>query len=127
MREISKYILFKIALIVIVLHAIIPHPHSGELTDENHFKIHQKSSSLIGAIRLAFHENNHENLDTLAYTQYENAKKLNLKNKKPNIPILNNVQSKIVHRKVEKTECFKVENFNRILFAKLNGLRGPPY
>ncbi|MCF6295697.1 MAG: hypothetical protein L3J25_08405 [Flavobacteriaceae bacterium] len=126
MSKILKYILFRIVLVIITLHIIIPHPHSGELTEEEHFEIHQKSDSLIGIIRLAFHESNDENLDNLVYAQYESVKKSNFKNKYPKFSISNNSQFKIEKRKTEKRVSVRINDFNKTLFVKLNGLRGPP-
>jgi hypothetical protein len=126
MSRILEYILFRTVLVVITLHAIIPHPHSDELTEEKHFEIHKKSNSFIGIIRLAFHESEDENLDNLVFAQYESVKKLDHKYKHPKVSTLNNMQSIIVKRETERIANSSTNNFNGIFFVKLNGLRGPP-
>lgn len=126
MNKILKYILFRFVLIVIVLHAIIPHPHSDELTEEEHSELHKNSSSLFGIVKLAFHESDDESLDNLIYTQYESVKKIDCKHTYPNVSLLNNIQSIVEKRETEKIVKSNANNFNKLLFVKLNGLRGPP-
>ena len=126
MSKILKYILFRIVLVIITLHTIIPHPHSDELTEEKHFELHNESNSLIGFIRLTFHESNDENLDNLIFAEYESDKKLDSKCKYPKVSIFNNRQSLVGKRETGKIVKRNTHNFNRLLFVKLNGLRGPP-
>ena len=126
MSKILKYILFRTVLIVTVLHAVIPHPHSDELTEEKHFELHKKSNSLIGIIRLVFHESNDESLDNLIFAQYESVKKIDSKHKYPKASLFNNIQSIVEKREPGKIVKSNTNNFNRLLFVKLNGLRGPP-
>ncbi len=126
MTKILKYILFRAVLVIITLHTVIPHPHSDELTEEEHFELHKKSNSLIGIIRLAFHESNDESLDNLVFAQYESVKKIDSKYKYPKVSLFNNIQSIVEKREPEKIVKSNTNNFNRLFFVKLNGLRGPP-
>ena len=126
MSKVLKYILFRTALIIITLHTIIPHPHSDELTVDKHLKLHKDSNSIIGIIRLAFHESDDENLDNLIFAQYENVKKLDNKCKYPKLSILKKIQFKSKKREKEKKVKWNANNFDRLLFVKLNRLRGPP-
>jgi quinol monooxygenase YgiN len=126
MSKILKYILFRTVLVIITLHAFIPHPHSNELTEEKHFELHKESNSLIGFIRLAFHESDDENLDNLIFAEYESDKKLDSKSKYPKVSIFNNKQSLVEKGETGKIIKWNTNNFNRLLFVKLNGLRGPP-
>lgn len=126
MSKILKYILFRTVLVIITLHTVIPHPHSEKLTEEKHLELHKKSNSLFGIIRLAFHESDDESLDNLIYTQYESFKKIDSKHKYPKVSLFNNIQSIVEKRKTEKIVKSNTNNFNRLLFVKLNGLRGPP-
>ncbi len=126
MKEVLKYILFRTVLIVIALHAIIPHPHSDELSEQKHHELHKKSNSLIGIIRLAFHENNDENLDNLIFTQFESVKKIDSKQKFPIVSIFNNTTLVVGNIATEKIVKKNTNNFNKLLFVKLNRLRGPP-
>jgi len=126
MYEILKFILFRTVLIVVALHAIITHPHENELTLEKHLKLHQESNSLIGIIRLAFHENNDENLDNLMFVKFENVKKLNYNLTYSTTSSLNSTLPTEIERKTKKTNNSSIDNFNKLLFVKLNGLRGPP-
>ena len=126
MSKILKYILFRAVLVIITLHTVIPHPHSDELTEEEHFELHKKSNSLIGIIRLAFHESNDESLDNLIFTQYESIKKIDSKHKYPKVSTLDNTTSIVGKIAAKKIVKWNTNNFNRLLFVKLNGLRGPP-
>ncbi len=126
MSKILKYILFRTVLVIITLHTIIPHPHSEELTDKKHSELHKDSNSFIGIVRLAFHESDDENLDNLIFAEYESDKKLDNKCKYPKIPIINNRQSIVEKRETEKIVKWNINNFDKLLFVKLNGLRGPP-
>jgi len=126
MSKILKYILFRTVLVIITLHTVVPHPHSDELTEEKHFELHKKSNSLFGFIRLTFHENDDESLDNLIYTQYESVKKIDSKHKYPKVSLFNNIQSIVEKRETGKIVKWDNNNFNRLLFVKLNGLRGPP-
>jgi quinol monooxygenase YgiN len=126
MNKILKYILFRTVLVIITLHTIIPHPHSDELTEEEHSELHKNSNSLFGIIRLAFHESGDESLDNLIYTQYESVNKVDSKHTYPKVSLFNNIQSIVEKRETKKTVKSSTNNFNRLLFVKLNGLRGPP-
>jgi hypothetical protein len=126
MSKILKYILFRTVLVIITLHTIIPHPHSDELTEEKHFELHKESNSLIGIIRLAFHESDDENLDNLIFAQYESVKKTDSKYKYPKVSIFDNTTSIVEKRATEKIIKWNTNNFDRLFFVKLNGLRGPP-
>ncbi len=126
MNKILKYLLFRIVLVVITLHAIIPHPHSYELTKAKHLELHKNSNSLVGIIRLAFHESNDENLDHLLYAQYEIVKKTDSKYTYPKLFIFNKDLFIVENIETEKIEQSNITNFKKLLFVKLNGLRGPP-
>ncbi len=126
MSEILKYILFRTVLVLVTLHAIIPHPHSDELTEEKHFELHKKSNSLIGIISLVFHESDDENLDNLIFAQYESVKKIDSKHKYPKVSIFDSTTSRVGKIATEKIVKWNTNNFNRLLFVKLNRLRGPP-
>ena len=126
MSKVLKYILFRTALVIITLHTIIPHPHSDKLTIEKHFELHKESNSFIGIIRLIFHESDDENLDNLIFAKYEGVKKIDKKFKYPKVSIFNNTQSVIEKRETKKIIKCNTNNFDRLLFVKLNGLRGPP-
>jgi len=126
MINILKHILFRTVLVIITLHTLIPHPHSEDLTEEKHFKLHKESNSLIGIITLAFHESDDDNLDNLIFVQYESIKKVVNTCKYPTVSILNKKQYIVLNRETKKTVTCNVNNFERALFVKLNGLRGPP-
>ncbi len=126
MNTILKYILFRIVLVVIVLHAIIPHPHSDEISKEKHVVIHQESNSLIGIIRLAFHENNDEYLDNLVVFPVKNIKTLDDKTSFSSVAILSTLfPEREVHNSKKETLTYH-NDFHKNLFVKLNGMRGPP-
>ncbi|MCF6213820.1 MAG: hypothetical protein L3J45_07335 [Flavobacteriaceae bacterium] len=70
MVEIIKKILFKSVLIIILLHALIPHKHSDEMSKEEHFEFHQDNVGFINILKIFFHESDDENLDNLYFVQY---------------------------------------------------------
>ena len=124
MSKILKYILFRTVLLIIALHAVIPHPHSDELTEDRHFELHQNSNSIIGLIKIAFHESDDENLDNLVFVQIESVKKFDYKFTK--VSNFNITLSIIEEWENEKIVSSNINNFKRLFFVKLNGLRGPP-
>lgn len=126
MGKIIKYILFSTVLVVVILHATIPHPHSNELTQETHFELHKKTHSLIGVVRLAFHERNGENLDNLIFIQYESLKKIDLKNTNLSVPLFSRTLSINEKRETVRTVAWNTDNFIKLLFVNWNRLRGPP-
>ena len=129
MSSILKHIFFRLVLGVIItiitLHAIIPHPHEDQLTAEGHIKIHKNSNSLIGIIRLTFHENNHSNLDHLNTSQNKLVKKSHPNYKFSNAAILISTLSIIQKRKTKKLVPPNI-NIDKYLFVNQNRLRGPP-
>ena len=126
MSNIIKYILFRTVLVIITLHTLIPHPHSNELTEKKHLRIHEESNSLIGFIRLAFHESVDENLDHLIFTPYENISIIDSDETNLRVSIFNHSGSEIRKRGTEKTTNWNTANFYKLLFVKRNGSRGPP-
>ncbi|WP_421765563.1 hypothetical protein [Ekhidna sp.] len=60
MRSISKIALF-VAVSFLMLHTFMPHHHSDQISEEQHFIEHSEADSLIDFIRLAFHLNPGEN------------------------------------------------------------------
>jgi len=126
MLKVIKYILFRSVLIIITLHTFIPHPHSDELKEEKHFELHKKSNSLFGIISLVFHESDDESLDNLIFAQYEGVKKIDSKHKYPKVSTFKNTTSIVEKITTEKTIEWNTNNFDKLLFVKLNGLRGPP-
>lgn len=127
MIKILKYLFFRTILVIISLHAIIPHPHSNELTKEKHVELHKKSNSFIGIIRLVFHESDDEILDDLIFAQFQTIKKSDNKYKYPTLSIVNKIQ--FIVEKTEKGKKIKwnANNFDGLLFVIRNGLRGPPF
>jgi hypothetical protein len=123
MSKIFRNILFNTALAVILLHTIIPHPHSEEMVKKEHIKLHHNSNSIYGILRFVFHENNDENLDSLVFAQYniENKTKIECQYQEINIAHFNS--SKIVNKTVYKD---LKSNINKLFIVKLNGVRGPP-
>ena len=126
MSKILKYILFRTVLVIISLHTIIPHPHSDELTEEEHLELHQKSNSLIGIIRLIFHESNDESLDNLIFAEYDYLSKIHNKPKYTNVSNFNSRQCSIVKNEMVKIINQNNSNLDKLLFVKQNRLRGPP-
>lgn len=120
-------LLFSTAIVIIALHNLIPHLHSSKLSKEEHFQLHHQSNSVIGLIRLALHESGEDNLVNLIYTQNEGLKKIDFKHKNPIYGLINytSLPKGLVLR--AKTIKWNTDNFNNLLFVRLNGLRGPPF
>lgn len=125
MSKVLKYILFRTALVIIVLHTFIPHPNSNKLTDEKHSEIHQKSSCLIGIIRLAFHENNDESLDNLVSVQLKKSSTFNYKHPKLYSSLIKR-QFTIKEKHLKKKSNYTPLHFEALFLIKQIGLRGPP-
>lgn len=123
MRKIFRNILFNTALVVILLHTIIPHPHSEDMVEKEHVKLHNNSNSLYGILRFVFHESNDENLDSLVFVQYNIDHKTKLECQYLEIykPYFN--FSKTVEKAVYT--YFK-STITKIFIFDLNGVRGPP-
>ena len=128
MSKLLKYILLNTVVVIVTLHSVVPHPHSNELTEENHLELHKKANSLIGLIRFAFHESNDEGLDSLIYAQYgfECIKKIDTKLKCPKVSLLNSIPSNVQKREAGNPVISITTDFKRLFFVKPNGLRGPP-
>lgn len=127
MIKFLKEILFNSVLVVILLHTFIPHPHSSEMTEREHIKLHNKSNTLLEIISIAFHESNDENLDNLIVAKYKILKKTKEKYQYPTITIQNINPSGIEETTIEEIVKKDIDNFNEIFIVKLNGVRGPPF
>lgn len=129
MSKIFRNILFNTALAVILLHTIIPHPHSEDMVEKEHIKLHNNSNSIYGILRLVFHESNDENLDSLVFAQYniDNKTKVDKKTKVdyqyPEINIAYFNISENVNKTVYKN---LKSNIHKLFIVKLNYVRGPP-
>ena len=126
MCKIIKHILFSTVLVVVILHATIPHPHSNELTQETHFELHKKTHSLIGVVRLAFHERIGESLDNLIFIQYKRANKIDHQLAKAAVPLFKRTLTIVEINETEQSVDWNTNNFIKLLFVNWNGLRGPP-
>lgn len=126
MSKTLKNILFKAVLGIITLHIFITHPHSDELSEKAHFELHQKSNSIIGFLRVAFHEDD-KNLDNLIFTPYKRVIQIISKHSSPKVFILGNTTS--IAGKIESKNrvIWDTHNLEDLLFVKLNRLRGPPF
>lgn len=126
MRKIISDILFSLVLGIITLHAAIPHPHSNELTEEEHFELHKNTYSIVAFLRLTFHESEDENLDNPIFTQYESAKKIEGKYSNPATTCSDSLLYIVEKAKTENATAWNTDNFIKLLVVKPNGLRGPP-
>lgn len=118
-----RNILFNAALAVILLHTIIPHPHSADMAEKEHIKLHDNSNSLYGILRLVFHESNDENLDSLVFAQYNIDNKTKIECQCTEINTAHFHTSKRVNKTVYKK--LKLD-LNKLFIVNQNGVRGPP-
>ncbi len=128
MLKILKYISTYTIIFLLVLHTFISHPHAHELSYEEHYNLHKKSNSIIGIIRLIFHENNDENLDNLILAKYSVGNKVYYKTKNKQRILCefcfnrNQFFYKSKNQIQQKTSVLKNnQSVNKSLF-----LRGPP-
>ena len=127
MKNIFAHISFRIVLVIIGLHAFVPHPHSDELTEQEHKKLHQNSQSILGFIKYLFHENNDENLDDILFASYGKITKQTIKIQYP--------RASTFDKKIDDTSIFVFSNiyktytshFHNGISVNQNGLRAPPY
>lgn len=126
MRKIVSDILFSLVLGIFTLHAAIPHPHSNELTEEEHFELHKNAHSIVAFLKLTFHESEDENLDNPIFTQYESVKKIEGKHSNPAATCSDNLLYIVEKAKTENATAWNTDNFIKLLVVKPNGLRGPP-
>jgi hypothetical protein len=123
MLKIVHNLLLNAALVLIVLHTFIPHPHSEGMVNEEHIHLHNKSHSFYGILKLIFHENNDESLDSLLFAEYNSILK-----EKQNIQFLYVFSNHFRFIKIEKQQTHKNINVvnNHFYIVTTNGVRGPP-
>ncbi len=127
MNKIFPKILLISALAVILLHALIPHPHAGELSEREHVKIHDFSKSLYSILRVAFHESDDESLDNLFVVQNQANEKFKKHHLYPTIAIVCLRFTAISNKQFKKIANRNITNFNKLFIVNLNGVRGPPF
>jgi hypothetical protein len=125
MVESIKKLLFKSVVVVLLLHAFIPHQHRDEMSEKAHLKLHQDNDSLIDILKIVFHEGADEYLDNLFFT--ENNYKVSAQyfsnqhpNKNGSLAIKNCIEGVQLYRNSDN--CI----YSNIFIVKLNGLRAPP-
>jgi len=122
--ELIKQLLFKSVLVITLLHALIPHRHYDEMSEKEHFTLHQNNDNIIDLVKIFFHENNDESLDNLLFAQFNIQKTTQSK-----IPILKeefkgyiNEENKLLQKNISpRNVCYTN------IHVTLNGSRGPPY
>ncbi|MCB0465223.1 MAG: hypothetical protein KDC78_06050 [Aequorivita sp.] len=124
--KLLEKIFFNSVLVVILLHTLIPHPHSDEMTVEEHIALHKDSNTLFDVISVAFHESNDENLDNLIVAQYDSVKGDKITYQNSTIAILYSTFSVIEKTTVEKAIQTNTNSPKKLFIVKLNGERGPP-
>ena len=123
MIGILKHIVFRSILIVVLLHTLIPHRHYDEMSEVEHFELHQNNNSIVGLLEIFFHENNDESLDNLLFAQFNT--KESLQHHITSSPLFTILLDFFDEEKL-KLSTRNTESSLTILFVKLNGLRGPP-
>jgi len=126
MIKASKYILQYPVLLLIVLHAFIPHAHAIRLSSEEHIRIHKKSHSFLGLVNMIFHEKHEDNLHKLYIFQseeeeadpgfYDNHQAIFIESSFTN----GKISSAGIRLKVQR------DYINILFFGYLNDWRGPP-
>lgn len=125
MIGIIKQVLFKSALVVILLHTLISHKHYDEMSEIEHSVLHQNSDDLLDLLVLFFHESNDDSIDDLVFAQFD--VKHFFKYSIASSALLSSLDSIYF----DPSNCLKILNkstsiFISTSFVKLNGLRGPP-
>ena len=128
MIKVLNNIFFNIVVVVILLHASIPHLHANEMTEQEHIAMHNNANTLIGLISLGFHESNDENLDNLVTAQYDtNTIELKSINHPHFATITHLITFSHVGYNVSKSIVVRnVEISNSLFIVKPYEVRGPP-
>ncbi|NOR29065.1 MAG: hypothetical protein GQ540_11115 [Lutibacter sp.] len=71
MINVIKQILFRSALVIIVLHTLISHKHYDEMSEVEHVTLHQNNDNILDLLVLFFHESNDESIDNLVVAQFD--------------------------------------------------------
>jgi len=123
MINIIRHILFKSVLLIVLLHALVPHRHYYEMSEYEHLTLHQNNENIIELVKILFHENDDESLDNLLFAQFNIQKTTQSK-----IPILNeefkgfiDVENKLFQKNTSSHNVCYIT-----IFVNVNGLRGPP-
>ncbi|PCH52853.1 MAG: hypothetical protein COC22_03485 [Flavobacteriaceae bacterium] len=125
MINVIKQILFRSALVIIVLHTLIPHRHYDEMSKVEHAQLHQNNDDILDLLMLFFHESNDESIDNLVVAEFDVKENFddtvvsNIFLSSSNFPFFDT--SYFIKELIISTS-----NFSNISFVELNGLRGPP-
>jgi len=114
-----KNILFGCVLIVLLFHITIPHTMDAEMSNAEHFALHQNSRTIIDFLKLGFHDNANINFDNLP----NNALIVH------NFPItiIKKYCNGWVGKLVRNKEYYKnINTYSKNYFIVQNGLRAPP-
>lgn len=120
-----RYIMFLEAVIVILLHALIPHVHHGEITFEAHVKAHAKAHTIFEILELKFHK--HLSVDLTNYTLAQSValKKVPINKGVPSYSFTNQYSTQVL-KLYFHTWTFRYIALSKELHLESSGLRGPP-
>jgi len=124
MTEIIKKLLFKSVVVILLLHACIPHKHRGEMTETAHIKLHQDNDSLIDVLKIVFHEGDDEHLDNLFFANNNFDTSAQHFSKKPHRKVTQDVENG--EDSIQLSRISSNCTYLNIFIVKLNGLRAPP-
>ena len=126
MCKLLKHILLRTVLVIIMLHTVLIHPNSKELSVKRDIEFHQNSNSLFGKIKLAFHKSTDHSLDNLIIDS--NATKTTIDAIKciPLFSIFTISNTEIIFLEKETYKNSNSSTLSNLIFVKLNPLRGPP-
>lgn len=127
MKNFFKYTFFSFSLAIIILHTIVPHPHSTELSPSEHILIHKDTDSFFGWMKMVFHEIDDDNLDFLYCSQYRNQKKQTKQiSSNTNLSFLSS-DNYIFTSKENPYFAPYAFIYLKVNTGKINGLRAPPF
>ena len=126
MINVIKQILFRSALVIILLHTLISHKHYDEMSEAEHVTLHQNNNDdILDLLVLFFHESNDESIDNLVVAQFD--VKETFKNAIASNAFISNSDLPFFDTSYFIKELnISTSNFSNIFFVELNGLRGPP-
>lgn len=113
--------------IVILLHALVPHGHHGEMIGGNEKQVHEDANSFIKVLSLGFHNKLSNDFDNYKLSKEVSLKKNSFFCIVPYINSPSSFENIEIHSKLENREwlIFQTKLFNT--FNSLsNRLRGPP-
>ncbi|MFI0430132.1 hypothetical protein [Mariniflexile sp. HMF6888] len=120
-----RNILFFNVVVIIVFHALIPHKHHGEMTEEEHNMTHKNATGIIDIIGLAFHQGSSNNLDNYIISEQHSLNKVDFNGLVVFAGIFS-IDFKLFPTNERPTTTIRPDIISNTYIINSNGLRAPP-